>query len=759
MAGVRYVGASRVYAKGAKPAVDMLDLDIKDGEFMVLVGPSGSGKTTALRMLAGLEPLDGGRIEIAGRDVSDVQPKDRDIAMVFQNYALYPSKTVAENMGFALKMQHVPRPERDRRVREAARILDLDEALLDRKPKALSGGQRQRVAMGRAIVREPKVFLMDEPLSNLDAKLRVQTRSQIAELQRRLGVTTVYVTHDQVEAMTMGHRVAVLSGGKLQQCASPRELYDNPVNQFVAGFIGSPAMNLLTAPLTEGGARLAGTVIPLGPAVRVAAERDRLTEIVLGIRPEQMHLVDAAGRSGRPEVGRGVGCGRPAASWVRRRRAGQRGAGRRRRAGGGARRGRAAARPAGRRRRLGGGQGRGPPAAGAGPAGRVPASSRPTSSPSTRPPAPGWRAEPSSLLRRSSDLPISIRLMEDPCGPSCSTVPAASGWQRYQIPRQDQARSSSRWTPAGSAAPTCTSWTASSRRRRTRSRPATSSRGRSRPSAPTSRWTCRRARRWRSTRRSTAGTAGAAGPAAATCARTGRPSATPSTARSPSTWRSPRPTRTGCPAGFDGQAAAMVEPLACAVHGLRRLGPVFGDSVVLTGAGTMGLLLLQLLVHAGAGPVTVVDRVPDRLEVASKLGAARVVGDIGELAGERFEIAVDATGVPAVLQAVSDLLDRGGRLLVFGVSPAEAALSVSPFRVYNDEITVTGSMAILLSFAPAVELITSGAVDPRLLLSKPLPLERVRRGAAPGAGRPGHQVAHPPVGLTRRAGVGGRFLG
>jgi multiple sugar transport system ATP-binding protein len=178
-------------------------------------------------------------------------------------------------------------------VHEAARILDLDEALLDRKPKALSGGQRQRVAMGRAIVREPKVFLMDEPLSNLDAKLRVQTRSQIAELQRRLGVTTVYVTHDQVEAMTMGHRVAVLSGGTLQQCASPRELYDNPVNQFVAGFIGSPAMNLQAAPLTNGGARLAGTVVPLAPAVRVAADRDRLTEIVLGIRPEQMHLTDA----------------------------------------------------------------------------------------------------------------------------------------------------------------------------------------------------------------------------------------------------------------------------------------------------------------------------------------------------------------------------------------------------------------------------------------------------------------------------------
>ncbi|MGD0705515.1 MAG: ABC transporter ATP-binding protein [Trebonia sp.] len=294
MAGVRYVSASRVYAKGARPAVDTLDLDIKDGEFMVLVGPSGSGKTTALRMLAGLEPLDGGRIEIGGRDISDVQPKDRDIAMVFQNYALYPSKTVAENMGFALKMQHVPKADRDKRVREAARILDLDDALLERKPKALSGGQRQRVAMGRAIVREPSVFLMDEPLSNLDAKLRVQTRSQIAELQRRLGITTVYVTHDQVEAMTMGHRVAVLSNGKLLQCASPRELYDNPVNQFVAGFIGSPAMNLLTAPLTEGGARLAGTVIPLSAAVRTAAARDRLTELVVGIRPEHLHLVAAA---------------------------------------------------------------------------------------------------------------------------------------------------------------------------------------------------------------------------------------------------------------------------------------------------------------------------------------------------------------------------------------------------------------------------------------------------------------------------------
>jgi multiple sugar transport system ATP-binding protein len=215
--------------------------------------------------------------------------------MVFQNYALYPSKTVAENMGFALKMQGVPKDERARRVREAARLLDLDDKLLGRKPKALSGGQRQRVAMGRAIVREPRVFLMDEPLSNLDAKLRVQTRSQIAGLQRRLGITTVYVTHDQVEAMTMGHRVAVLAGGHLQQVDTPRHLYDNPVNQFVAGFIGSPAMNLQTVPLTEGGARLAGTTLPLPASVRTAAGQAGLKEIVLGIRPEHMHLADGTG--------------------------------------------------------------------------------------------------------------------------------------------------------------------------------------------------------------------------------------------------------------------------------------------------------------------------------------------------------------------------------------------------------------------------------------------------------------------------------
>ena len=301
MAQVKYVSASRVYAKDTPPAVDALDLDINDGEFMVLVGPSGSGKTTALRMLAGLEPLDGGRVEIGGRDVTFVPPKDRDIAMVFQNYALYPQKTVAENMGFALKMQRVPRADRDRRVREAARLLDLDDQLLDRKPKQLSGGQRQRVAMGRAIVREPQVFLMDEPLSNLDAKLRVQTRSQIAELQRRLGVTTVYVTHDQVEAMTMGNRVAVLTGGHLQQCATPRELYDNPVNQFVAGFIGSPAMNLQAVPLAEGGARLAGGMLPLPAAVRTAALEARLSELVIGIRPEHLHLTNGSPDADGPQ--------------------------------------------------------------------------------------------------------------------------------------------------------------------------------------------------------------------------------------------------------------------------------------------------------------------------------------------------------------------------------------------------------------------------------------------------------------------------
>src|SRR5210317_1898930 len=266
MASVTFDKASRIYPGTTIPAVDALDLTIDDGEFLVLVGPSGCGKSTSLRMLAGLEEINDGRILIGDRDVTDVAPKDRDIAMVFQNYALYPHMTVAENMGFALKIAGVPKEERAERVLEAAKLLDL-EPYLDRKPKALSGGQRQRVAMGRAIVREPQVFLMDEPLSNLDAKLRVQTRSQIAALQRRLGTTTVYVTHDQVEAMTMGDRVAVLKDGILQQCASPRELYDEPDNSFVATFIGSPSMNMATAAIVDGGVTVNGYTVPVDRAI------------------------------------------------------------------------------------------------------------------------------------------------------------------------------------------------------------------------------------------------------------------------------------------------------------------------------------------------------------------------------------------------------------------------------------------------------------------------------------------------------------
>ena len=289
MAAVQYVNASRIFEGNQIPAVSQLDLDIADGEFMVLVGPSGSGKSTALRMMAGLEDVDEGEIRIGGQDVSQKPPKDRDIAMVFQNYALYPHMTVAENMGFALKLQRVSKDERNAKVRRAAELLDL-EAYLDRKPKALSGGQRQRVAMGRAIVREPSVFLMDEPLSNLDAKLRVETRANIAALQARLGTTTVYVTHDQVEAMTMGDRVAVLKAGVLQQVDAPRNLYARPVNAFVAGFIGSPAMNLRSAALTESGARLGATVIPLSRTTIDAAHRANLSSITLGIRPESISL-------------------------------------------------------------------------------------------------------------------------------------------------------------------------------------------------------------------------------------------------------------------------------------------------------------------------------------------------------------------------------------------------------------------------------------------------------------------------------------
>jgi multiple sugar transport system ATP-binding protein len=291
MAEVRFIDATRVYPGTEAPAVRDLDLEIPDGEFLVLVGPSGCGKSTTLRMLAGLEPVDRGNIYIGDRDVSDVPPKDRDIAMVFQSYALYPHMTVAENIGFHLKIKKVPRAQRAEKVLEAARILDLED-YLDRKPAKLSGGQRQRVAMGRAIVRQPQVFLMDEPLSNLDAKLRVQTRTQIAALQRRLGVTTVYVTHDQVEAMTMGDRVAVLKDGILQQCASPRELFTEPTNAFVAGFIGSPAMNLMPATIAGEHARIGSLEVPLTAAQRSGATS---AELIIGMRPEGLDLAGTNG--------------------------------------------------------------------------------------------------------------------------------------------------------------------------------------------------------------------------------------------------------------------------------------------------------------------------------------------------------------------------------------------------------------------------------------------------------------------------------
>jgi multiple sugar transport system ATP-binding protein len=293
MATVSYIDATCHYSGHPVPAVDGLDLEIDDGEFMVLVGPSGSGKSTALRMLAGLEPVASGEIRLGGEDVSSLSPKHRDIAMVFQNYALYPHMTVADNMGFALKLRKAPKPERAARVQEAARLLELDQYLA-RKPKALSGGQRQRVAMGRAIVREPSVFLMDEPLSNLDAKLRVETRANIVALQARLGATTIYVTHDQVEAMTMGHRVAVLKDGILQQVDTPRKLYEQPRNMFVAGFIGSPAMSLTTAPLAEGGAHIGTTFVPLRPEVTSACHSAAISSVVLGIRPESFAVAERA---------------------------------------------------------------------------------------------------------------------------------------------------------------------------------------------------------------------------------------------------------------------------------------------------------------------------------------------------------------------------------------------------------------------------------------------------------------------------------
>ncbi len=284
MATVTYDQATCIYPNADRPAVDNLSLEVADGEFLVLVGPSGCGKSTSLRMLAGLEQVSQGSLRIGDRDVTNLPPKARDIAMVFQNYALYPHMTVAKNMGFALKIAGVRRNEVDARVLETAKILDL-EPYLERRPSALSGGQRQRVAMGRAIARQPQVFLMDEPLSNLDAKLRVSTRTQIASLQRRLGITTIYVTHDQVEAMTMGDRVAVLKDGLLQQCDKPHALYETPTNVFVAGFIGSPAMNLLPAHVTESGIKIAGVTVPVQRGMTVGAT------VTAGLRPESLVTV------------------------------------------------------------------------------------------------------------------------------------------------------------------------------------------------------------------------------------------------------------------------------------------------------------------------------------------------------------------------------------------------------------------------------------------------------------------------------------
>jgi multiple sugar transport system ATP-binding protein len=284
---------TKVYPNGYE-AVHEFDLEVADGEFMVLVGPSGCGKTTAMRMVAGLEQISSGTLRIDDRIVNDVSPRDRDIAMVFQNYALYPHMTVGENIGFALKMKHTPKQEIAMKVRETAEILGLTE-WIDRKPGQLSGGQRQRVAMGRAIVREPKVFLMDEPLSNLDAKLRVQMRAEVARIQRRLGVATIYVTHDQVEAMTMGDRVAVMRAGVLLQCDKPQQIYDSPINLFVAGFMGSPSMNLFEAQLGEGARilRLGSQDIALPSSVlatRPSLARYANSEIVVGMRPESLSL-------------------------------------------------------------------------------------------------------------------------------------------------------------------------------------------------------------------------------------------------------------------------------------------------------------------------------------------------------------------------------------------------------------------------------------------------------------------------------------
>jgi multiple sugar transport system ATP-binding protein len=294
MAEIRFDGVSCLYKGSARPAVAGLTLTVSDGEFLVLVGPSGCGKTTSLRLLAGLEQASEGRILMGGEDVSGRSPSKRDIAMVFQSYALYPTMSVAQNIEFPLKVAGIGKLERRERARKVAAMLELSE-YLERKPKALSGGQRQRVAMGRAIVRRPQAFLLDEPLSNLDAKLRVETRTQIARLQRELGVTTVYVTHDQVEAMTMGDRVAVMRDGVLQQCDRPQAIYLRPANTFVAGFIGSPPMNLIRAQVTDQGADLGGYSVPLRRETLSMLNGDR--EIIVGLRPDAFTLTHDDGLS------------------------------------------------------------------------------------------------------------------------------------------------------------------------------------------------------------------------------------------------------------------------------------------------------------------------------------------------------------------------------------------------------------------------------------------------------------------------------
>jgi multiple sugar transport system ATP-binding protein len=297
MAGVTLRGIAKRF--GETSVIEGLDLDIHEGEFMVLVGPSGCGKSTVLRMIAGLEDVSAGELRIAERNVTDVPPKDRDVAMVFQSYALYPHMTIRENLEFGLKIRKTPRAEMDRLVSEAAQVLGITE-LLERKPKQLSGGQRQRVAVGRAIVRKPSVFLFDEPLSNLDAKLRVQMRAEIKRIQQRLGTTSIYVTHDQVEAMTMGNRIAVLSAGKLQQVGAPLEVYERPANLFVAAFIGTPPMNFVAGTLADGGARFQASAFafPLPAAVRAATAPFAGRRVVAGIRPES---VLSSGRTTRGE--------------------------------------------------------------------------------------------------------------------------------------------------------------------------------------------------------------------------------------------------------------------------------------------------------------------------------------------------------------------------------------------------------------------------------------------------------------------------